>query len=125
MDGGSKFLVKREARPFGKDGKEHSNEWVFHAGVGKTSKPQPSTSRALVLRKATYGTGELVFHQKLSGQEKLSLLASEQSYILCWVGALTVVNEEEMMTSAVRAPFRLDELLKLADSQLGGMNQSV
>ncbi|KAF8520493.1 hypothetical protein BU17DRAFT_89092 [Hysterangium stoloniferum] len=67
----------------------------------KSNEPHASTSRALVLRREAYGSGEIVNTRKISGQEKLKLLANE------------------MMSTAVRSPFRMDELIRMADSQLG------
>ncbi|KAF8578003.1 hypothetical protein K439DRAFT_1621649 [Ramaria rubella] len=95
---GSKFLVPKGSKS-GKQKEEQSKALVFHGA--KNSERHSSTSRALVLRKAAYGTGEVVVSGKISGQEKLFLLA------------------DEMMTSAVRSLFNMDQLLKMAESQLG------
>ncbi|KAM6502070.1 hypothetical protein JOM56_002047 [Amanita muscaria] len=78
------------------------------SGIGpsegkKGSVMRPSSSRALVLRNGKYGamgTGELVsLRKKLSGREKLDLLA------------------EDLVQRAVMAPFRLEQCLNIASSQ--------
>ncbi|TDL26198.1 hypothetical protein BD410DRAFT_895610 [Rickenella mellea] len=61
------------------------------------------TSRALVLRNGKYGsmgTGEVTLARKMSGREKLELLAEEQ------------------MRSALRAPFDLELCLKIARARM-------
>ncbi|KAG8961729.1 hypothetical protein FRC05_005825, partial [Tulasnella sp. 425] len=60
--------------------------------------PGPSTTRELVVYAREHG-GELILARNLTGPEKLRIRA-------------------ETLTGAVRAPFNLDELLKLAESQL-------
>ena len=125
---GSSFLVERDTKsPKREETSEgHSRELILHSAINRGSEPHPSTSRALVLRNAAYGTGELAFGQKISGQEKLLLLASEPQCHLCAFGSLlTVSSEEDMTTNTIRAPFRLDELLKKAESQLGGKSCTV
>ncbi|KAI0665909.1 hypothetical protein C8Q78DRAFT_985573 [Trametes maxima] len=65
---------------------------------------KPLTARALVLRNGKYGamgTGEIVLASRMSGREKLDLLA------------------EDLVKQAIAAPFKLDVCLKIADSQLG------
>ncbi|KAF8495845.1 hypothetical protein JB92DRAFT_2992064 [Gautieria morchelliformis] len=101
MVGNSNFLVPRGTKSSRKHEEGHSKQLVLHGGTGKNTEPHPSTSRALVLRSVAYGSGEVAFSRKISGQEKLSLLAND------------------MMTGAIRAPFRIDKLLKMAESQLG------
>ncbi|KZT72233.1 hypothetical protein DAEQUDRAFT_723437 [Daedalea quercina L-15889] len=67
---------------------------------------KPLTARALVLRNGKYGsqgTGELVHMGKMSGREKLDLLAEDLI---------------EQSKKAVALPFRLQESLNIADSQL-------
>ncbi|KAI0074642.1 hypothetical protein K474DRAFT_1665173 [Panus rudis PR-1116 ss-1] len=66
---------------------------------------KPTTARALVLRNGKYGargTGEVILLNKMSGREKLDLLA------------------EDLMAqakTALAAPFRLEKCLKIAESQ--------
>ncbi|KAI0645959.1 hypothetical protein C8Q79DRAFT_967138 [Trametes meyenii] len=64
---------------------------------------KPLTARALVLRNGKYGamgTGEVVLASRMSGREKLDLLA------------------EDLVKQAIAAPFKLEVCLKIADSQL-------
>jgi hypothetical protein len=75
--GDSNFLVRRGLISYENDETGPSQDLVLHSTRGIHSETHPSTSRALVLRRAAYGTGELAFGRKISGQEKLSLLASE------------------------------------------------
>ncbi|KAG9316615.1 hypothetical protein JVU11DRAFT_2669 [Chiua virens] len=65
-----------------------------------------STSRALVLRNGKYGargTGELMLAGRISGREKLDLLAED------------LVSQKSR--TALMAPLNLDKCLKIADSQ--------
>lgn len=51
-----------------------------HAGKRDADGRRPTTSKALVLRNGkhgAYGTGEVMLSSKLSGREKLDLLAGE------------------------------------------------
>lgn len=67
---------------------------------------KPSTSRALVLRNGKYGTngtGELVLASRISGREKLDLLAED------------LVSQRTR--SAIMAPLQLEKCVKIADSQ--------
>ncbi|PCH43414.1 hypothetical protein WOLCODRAFT_138330 [Wolfiporia cocos MD-104 SS10] len=67
---------------------------------------KPLTARALVLRNGKYGawgTGELVLVGKMSGREKLDLLAEDLI---------------EQSKKALGTPFRLEQCIKIADSQL-------
>ncbi|EGO00109.1 hypothetical protein SERLA73DRAFT_167949 [Serpula lacrymans var. lacrymans S7.3] len=66
---------------------------------------RPSTSRALVLRNGKYGargTGELMLASKISGREKLDLLAED------------LLSRSK---NAVMSPLRLETCVKIADSQ--------
>ncbi|KAG6866749.1 hypothetical protein C0991_011408 [Blastosporella zonata] len=74
-------------------------------GIRDENGERPTTTRALVLRNGKYGargTGEMMLVTKLSGREKLDLLAEDLV--------------EQSMT-AIMAPFRLQECLKIAESQ--------
>ncbi|PPQ87476.1 hypothetical protein CVT25_008212 [Psilocybe cyanescens] len=67
--------------------------------------PKPTTSKALILRNGKYGsqgTGELMLMSKMSGREKLDLLAE---------------NLVEESKKAFLKPFRLEQCLKIAESQ--------
>lgn len=77
MAGGSNIPVSRGVRSSGKYEGGHSKQLVLRGTTAKSTQPHPSTSRALVLRKAAHGSGELAVGRKVSGQEKLSLLAGE------------------------------------------------
>uniref|UniRef100_A0A8H8CPI7 Uncharacterized protein n=1 Tax=Psilocybe cubensis TaxID=181762 RepID=A0A8H8CPI7_PSICU len=67
--------------------------------------PKPTTSKALVLRNGKYGsqgTGELIHLGRMTGREKLDLLADN------------LVQESK---KAFLNPFRLEKCLKIAESQ--------
>ncbi|KIJ67776.1 hypothetical protein HYDPIDRAFT_107270 [Hydnomerulius pinastri MD-312] len=67
---------------------------------------KPSTSRALVLRNGKYGafgTGEVMLASKMSGREKLDLLAED------------LVSQKSR--SAVMSPLKLEKCIRIADSQ--------
>ncbi|KAF8829046.1 hypothetical protein HHX47_DHR3000898 [Lentinula edodes] len=74
---------------------------------------RPTTERALVLRNGKYGaqgTGELILMTKMTGRDKLDLLA------------------EDLMEKASKSfltPFRLELCIKLAESQLSGTCQNL
>ncbi|TFK23947.1 hypothetical protein FA15DRAFT_620109 [Coprinopsis marcescibilis] len=68
---------------------------------------KPTTTRALVLRngkQGAMGTGEIISTTKMTGREKLDLLAEDLT---------------KKMQQAVLTPFRLDKLLSIAESQFG------
>ncbi|KDR75158.1 hypothetical protein GALMADRAFT_249095 [Galerina marginata CBS 339.88] len=82
---------------------------VFAQSQSKDGKQEkitkPTTERALVLRNGKYGsqgTGELMLMSKMSGREKLDLLAE------------SLVEESK---KAVLSPFRLETCLRIAESQ--------
>ncbi|KAG6335576.1 hypothetical protein ID866_3516 [Astraeus odoratus] len=67
---------------------------------------KPSTSRALVLRNGKYGArgaGELVLAGKMSGREKLDLLAEDLV--------------QQKTRSAIMSPLKLEKCIRIADSQ--------
>lgn len=75
------------------------------SNIRTVASEKPSTSRALVLRNGKHGargTGELMILTKLSGREKLDLLAED------------LVQRSK---NAVMSPFRLEQCLKIAESQ--------
>ncbi|KAI6121718.1 hypothetical protein F5141DRAFT_1091865 [Pisolithus sp. B1] len=77
-----------------------------HFGKRDEDGLRPSTSRALVLRNGKYGTngtGELVLASRISGREKLDLLAED------------LVSQRTR--SAIMAPLQLEKCVKIADSQ--------
>ncbi|KZT41514.1 hypothetical protein SISSUDRAFT_1117652 [Sistotremastrum suecicum HHB10207 ss-3] len=80
------------------------DEDISRALVSKSGTVKPSTKKALILRNGKHGsagTGELVLSSdRIPGQEKLQLLA------------------EDLMKRAIRAPFSLQTLMKMADSQM-------
>ena len=92
---------------------------------------KPLTARALVLRNGKYGamgTGEVVLASRMSGREKLDLLAGEFSsrFVLFENrGRKNLKTDsrmtEDLMKQAIAAPFRLEVCLRIADSQLSGM----
>ena len=56
-----------------------------HAGKRDADGRRPTTSKALVLRNGKYGahgTGEVMLPSKLSGREKLDLLAGEHKILI-------------------------------------------
>ncbi|KAH8107794.1 hypothetical protein BXZ70DRAFT_997460 [Cristinia sonorae] len=66
---------------------------------------RPSTARALVLRNGRHGargTGEIIMLNKMSGREKLDLLAEDLM---------------ERSKRALATPFRMEQCLKIAESQ--------
>lgn len=85
----SNFLIPRGAKSSGQE--SHSKQLVLHGTTAKITQPHPSTSRALVLRKAAYGSGEVALSRKVSGQEKLSLLAGGWECRLCCSGRFDVL----------------------------------
>ncbi|KAF9010573.1 hypothetical protein BDQ17DRAFT_1346459 [Cyathus striatus] len=83
---------------------------ISSARVGKHGKrdengEKPTTTRALILRNGRHGargTGELILMSRLTGREKLDLLAEDLV---------------ERSKKAVGIPFRMEKCLKIADSQ--------
>ncbi|KAG6860761.1 hypothetical protein C0995_007793 [Termitomyces sp. Mi166 len=74
-------------------------------GIRDENGEKPTTARAMVLRNGKYGargTGEMILVSKLSGREKLDLLAEDLV---------------EQSKTAIMAPFRLEECLRIAESQ--------
>ncbi len=86
---------------------------------------KPLTARALVLRHGKHGamgTGEVVLATRMSGREKLDLLAGTiptDWRVGCAVW-LKQTSTEDLIKQAIAAPFKLDVCLRIADSQLGG-----
>jgi hypothetical protein len=77
-----------------------------HGGKRDENGLKPTTSRALVLRNGKFGargTGEVILSSKMSGREKLDLLAED------------LVNEHAR--TAVMSPLKLAKCIKIADSQ--------
>jgi hypothetical protein len=87
---------------------------------------KPSTSRALVLRNGKYGargTGEVILAGRISGREKLDLLAGTSISSLS-TQLLTAALEDltsQKSRTALMAPFKLNKCIKIADSQYNGM----
>jgi hypothetical protein len=91
----------------------------------------PSTARALILRNSKYGavgTGEVVLVSKLTGREKLDLLAGVMSLLTRPFSFLhfffVSVGTEDLTEKASKAlsrPFKLAECLGIAESQYNGM----
>ena len=91
----------------------------------KLKRPQKeTTTRALVLRNGKYGargTGEVMLASRMMGREKLDLLAGT---------AVALVSDHDLMfqledlleksKKAILRPFRLEECLKVAESQCNG-----
>ncbi|KAG2342475.1 hypothetical protein BDR05DRAFT_990338 [Suillus weaverae] len=77
-----------------------------HGGKRDENGLKPTTSRALVLRNGKFGargTGEVMLSSKMSGREKLDLLAED------------LVNEHAR--TAVMSPLKLAKCIRIADSQ--------
>lgn len=97
-----------------------------HGGRNEGRK-RPTTSRALILRNGKYGargTGELMLMNKLSGREKLDLLAGANlSRVNVQKVAQMPIPEDLVKQSknAIMNPFRLERCLKIAESQYHGM----
>ena len=91
----------------------------------KLKRPQKeTTTRALVLRNGKYGargTGEVMLASRMMGREKLDLLAGT---------VVALVSDHDLMfqledlveksKQAILRPFRLEECLKVAESQCNG-----
>ncbi|KAG2153717.1 uncharacterized protein EDB93DRAFT_1081918 [Suillus bovinus] len=79
-----------------------------HGGKRDENGLKPTTSRALVLRNGKFGargTGEVMLSSKMSGREKLDLLAGK-------LGNLSIHAR-----TAVMSPLKLAKCIKIADSQ--------
>ncbi|KAH7888698.1 hypothetical protein F5I97DRAFT_1802780 [Phlebopus sp. FC_14] len=79
---------------------------VKHQGKRDENGLRPSTSRALILRNGRYGaqgTGEIVLAGRISGREKLDLLAEDLVY--------------QKSRTAVMSPLKLEKCIRIADSQ--------
>ncbi|KAG6831828.1 hypothetical protein H0H87_003747 [Tephrocybe sp. NHM501043] len=77
-------------------------------GIRNEKGERPTTARALILRNGKHGargTGEIIRMTKLSGRETLDLLAEDLV---------------EQAKTTVMAPFRLQECMKIAESQCDG-----
>ena len=90
---------------------------------------KPLTARALILRNGKHGamgTGEVVLATRMSGREKLDLLAGTipTDWRVGCVVWLKQVSTEDLIKQAIAAPFKLDVCLRIADSQLGGIHDS-
>lgn len=90
---------------------------------------KPTTSRALVLRNGKYGTrgtGEVMFKSKMSGREKMDLLAGKSfqhscTYVLNLPSKSYVIEDlVKRSKQALMTPFRLEKCLKIAESQCDG-----
>jgi hypothetical protein len=88
---------------------------------------KPSTARALILRNGKHGargSGELVLTSKMTGSEKLELLAGERLSSGFFRRRCSFVSRVEDMIEkyrkAVLGPFRLEQCLKIAESQFHG-----
>lgn len=101
------------------------DEDISRALVHKSGKPKPSTERAIALRKAMNGTGEVVLSSRIPGQEKLHLLAGK-SFVdnLCFSHLITLTIED-LMKNALRAPFSLQTLQKMSESQMDCKHDSL
>ena len=85
----------------------------------------PTTSRAMVLRNGKHGargTGELMVVSKLTGREKLDLLAGTTPDVeyLSLMNTVSTENLVEQSRKAILNPFRLDQCQKIATSQCSG-----
>ena len=88
---------------------------------------KPTTSRAIVLRNGKHGargTGELMLVSKLTGREKLDLIAGTTPDIQYFSLTNAVSTEDlvEQSRKAILNPFRLDQCHKIATSQCNGMD---
>ncbi|ESK96615.1 hypothetical protein Moror_6835 [Moniliophthora roreri MCA 2997] len=94
----SRAIVKKGPQDVQKSGKRADG----------TSVVRPTTERALILRNGKYGargTGELILTSKMTGREKLDLLAEDLV---------------EKAQKSLRAPFRIEECVNIAISQFNG-----
>lgn len=88
-----------------------------------------TTTKALILRNAKNGAGagELVAVTRLTGREKLDLLAGLSPFASCpRVGALTFYAEDliqRTMQQAVSAPFDIETCLRIAESQFSSTSR--
>lgn len=88
---------------------------------------KPSTSRALVLRNGKYGargTGEVILAGRITGREKLDLLAGTVISLILLILLLTPALEDlvsQRSRTALMAPLKLDKCIRIADSQYNGM----
>ncbi|KAK7035444.1 hypothetical protein VNI00_011737 [Paramarasmius palmivorus] len=99
----SRAIVKKGPRDITKSGKRADG----------TSVVRPTTERALILRNGKYGargTGELVLTTKLTGREKLDLLAEDLV---------------EKAQKSLRAPFRIEDCVNIAISQFNSAMDDV
>lgn len=87
---------------------------------------KPSTSRALILRNGKYGargTGEVILAGRISGREKLDLLAGTS--ISSFPTQLLTSSLEDLVAqrsrTALMAPLNLGKCIKIANSQYNGM----
>jgi hypothetical protein len=88
---------------------------------------KPLTARALVLRNGKHGargTGEVMLITKISGREKLDLLAGESRKPCFFLTSYSQpCNKEDLVEKSKKAvlePFRIDKCVKIAESQLHG-----
>lgn len=91
---------------------------------------KPTTARALVLRNGKYGargTGEIMLLNKMSGREKLDLLAglsfSSSRFALVGLIPIFLIVSDDLIEStktALSTPFRLEKCLKIVESQYHG-----
>ena len=65
--------------------------------------------------------GSLRLVERSVGKRNCLCLPVSNSVFYVVRAMLIYEAQDEMMTSAIRAPFRMDKLLKMADSQLGGI----
>jgi hypothetical protein len=91
----------------------------------KLREVKPTTSRALVLRNGKYGVqarGDLSLMSKISGREKLDLLAGELTVTPFTSLSITVSTEDlvDRTSKAVAAPFDIEKCLRIAESQYDG-----
>ncbi|KAF7315679.1 hypothetical protein MIND_00083500 [Mycena indigotica] len=80
---------------------------VVQSGKSKTKRDgegrKPTTARALILRNAARGAGEVMLVSKLLGREKLDLLLEDMI--------------KQKAAGAIMTPFQLESAIKIADSQ--------
>lgn len=91
----------------------------------KLREAKPTTSRALVLRNGKYGVqgrGSLSLMSKISGREKLDLLAGTLAVNLSMSPSTTGSTEDlvDRTSKAVAAPFDIEKCLRIAESQYDG-----
>jgi hypothetical protein len=98
----------------------------FWTGTRDKDGRKPTTTRALVLRNGKYGamgTGEIVLLNKMSGREKLELLAGALPGCRSKFTLFRPFATEDLIEKskkAIASPFDLERCVKVAESEFNG-----